>query len=106
MIENNFLLKNSLFHRKELNIVKGIYKKRRAEVAFYNLANLFVVHWKWNFPTHTNTIRFAESIHGIITRVLSHLSWRDKEHEPFYQADRVPRWCKASDTCMDIDTSW
>lgn len=60
---------------------------------------------KWNFPTHTNTIRFAESIHGIITRMLSYLSWRDKEHEPFYQADRVPRWCKASDTCMDIDTS-
>lgn len=23
------------------------------EIAFYNLANLFVVPLKWNFPTHT-----------------------------------------------------
>lgn len=37
--------------------------------------------------------------------VLSHLSWRDEEHEPSDRTDRVPRWCKASDTCMDTDTS-
>lgn len=66
---------------EEISTQRKERSTRARDVAFYNLANLFLVRCEeWNFPT--NTMLCAESIHEIIVarayHIISHLSWRDR----------------------------